>query len=255
MPPLEPHPASFPVTRWTMVVRAGHHDSSTRCRAALEHLCRAYWYPLYAFARHRGLNPPDAEDATQSFFISILEDGLFQKADPGRGRLRSFLLASFTNFLNNLHRAASRQKRGGHIQFVPMDLAWAEGRYTSEPFSESPIEALYQKRWALSLMECAMGELRRSCERVHKAETFEALQCFLSGQDSEGTYATASKTLGISMEACRQEVFRLRGQYRTILREIVADTLDNPTPEDIQAELKELKRALLAGMTPVTSLA
>lgn len=238
-----------------MVVRAGHNDSSTRSRAALEHLCQAYWYPLYAFARHRGLSPADAEDCTQSFFISVLEDGLFQKADPGRGRLRSFLLASFTNFLNNTHRAASRQKRGGHLQFVPMDLAWAEGRYSSEPSSASPIESLYEKHWAMSLIECAMKELRNACARGGKTATFDALQPFLSGNDAAGSYAAASEALGISMDACRQEVFRLRGQYRNILREIVADTLDNPSPEDIQAELQELKRALLTNVTPVQSLA
>lgn len=234
---------AFPATRWSIVARAAAETDATR-RRALEDICRAYWFPLYAFARSRGEAPHDAEDLTQGFFARVLQTDFFAQAKEERGKLRTFLLAAFTRHLANTHRDAGRQKRGGGQHLISIDLELAEGRLQDELAGGVPVELLFDKRWALAVVATAMQDVEADCARRGKPGHFTALRHFLDGTDDDESYARAAEALAIGIPAVRQEVYRLRQRLREHLRRAVADTLHSPTPAEIDAELAELKQIL-----------
>lgn len=244
MPAPESHPHAFPATRWSILARAGREVSEATRRRALEEICVAYWYPLYGFARGRGLAPTDAEDCTQSFFLHALTKELFAAARQERGKLRSFLRHAFAQHMINLRRDANRQKRGGGAEFISIDLDDAESRLLSERTDGESIEKLYEKRWAMALVDDACGVLKSGYAMRGKQAHYAALSVFLDGTDDDTSYQTAADALGLSINATRQEVHRMRQKYREALRQTIADTLDTPTQADIEAELAEMKRAL-----------
>ena len=241
MPPADASP-QFPATKWTVVVRAGSPETGLMRRRAIEDICRAYWFPLYAFARGRGASPEDAEDLTQSFFAAVLQTEFFAKAEPERGKLRTYLLTAFTRHLANACRDRNRLKRGGGQTILSIELSDAEQRLMGD--GGRSIESLYDKHWALALVDAAMAGLEKDCAARGKSRHFELLRPLLEGEADDGTYQTAAEALRLSITAARMEVYRMRQRYRTELRRAIADTLEDPSPEDVEEELRELKRAL-----------
>ena len=232
-------PHFFPNTRWTVVRQAmGVDDPSAR--QALAALCDAYWYPLYAFIRRSGKTPHDAEDLTQGFFARLLENKILAAADPEKGKLRTFLLACTRNYLADERDRAMAQKRGAAV-LVSFNPEWAEERYTAEPVDDLSPDRLFQRRWALTVLEYSLHLLGEEFKSAGKAEVFAALRPFLGfGSSSEKSYDEISLSLGIAVGTLKNQVFRLRERWRELLFEQVAITLDNPTSEEIQDELKEL---------------
>lgn len=236
--------ATFPVTRWSVVAAATTGDD--RAATALGELCQLYWYPLYAYARRRGLAPEDAEDATQRFFMSVLESNLFASADPSKGRLRSFLLKSFTFDLTDASRHAGRRKRGGGVEVVSFDLERAEERYQTERPVAEPV-CQFEQAWATAVLEGAVRQVEEHYAATGRGPLFNTLRPCL-GNASAGTAAPMPQaaSLGLSDVALRQAISRLRDRFRTALRAQIADTLRDPTEEAINEELRSLRAVLAA---------
>ena len=236
--------AVFATTRWTVVLAAGAaNDSSPQVAAALEQLCRAYWYPLYAFVRRRGWAPHDAEDLTQGFFRRLLEKGALGAANPDKGRFRSFLLASLKHFLANEWDRLRAQKRGGALPHLELDALSAETRYRLEPADpRADADALYDRQWALALLEQVLACLRAEFATAGNEAQFEKMKTFLTAGRGEIPYAEAAARLGVSEGALRVAVHRLRKRYRDLLREEIAQTVASPA--EVEDELAALFRAL-----------
>jgi RNA polymerase sigma factor (sigma-70 family) len=230
---------SFATTRWSLVRAAGAEDSAAR--HALETLCAAYWYPLYAYVRRRGHQPAQAQDLTQAFFAQLLEGNVFAVANEERGRFRSFLLKSLTNFLAGERRREAAQKRGGGLHIHSIDFAAGEDRYRHEPADTATPERLFERRWALTLLEQTLARLRGEHETTGRAALFAALEPHLHGRDS-GAYAEIAARLHTSEGAVKVAAHRLRRRYREILREEIAETV--AAAEDVDEELRELLRTL-----------
>lgn len=233
-------PRVFATTHWSLVVSAGR-KSAAEGGKALAALCLAYWYPLYAFVRRRGYNADDAQDLTQEFFLQLLERDSIQVADPQRGKFRSFLLSSLQNFLANEWRQMQTLKRGGGTKTVSYDLAAGEDRYGREPADLLTPERLFERRWALTLLDAALTRLREEFVAAGKQEQFEQLKEFLGGE-SGTPYADAAARLGMTEGAVKVAVHRLRRRCRELLREAIAETVAGP--EEVDAELQELFLAL-----------
>lgn len=214
-----------------------------RARAALERLCAAYWYPLYAYVRRSGHGVEEAKDLTQSFFVHVLEKEMFAAADPERGRLRTFLLAALQNFLRAEWRKTQRLKRGGGMAPLSIDEALAEDRYAREPADTLTPEAIYHRRWALTLLEEVMTALRAEYAAEGKGAVFETLKPTLAGEDA-ASFAALGAKLGISEGAARIAAFRLRKRYRERLLESVASSLDAATEAEVDEEIDALFKAL-----------
>ncbi len=238
--------AGFASTQWSLVLAA--RDATTpEGAAALAVLCGLYWPPLYAYVRRGGYQPEDAQDLTQSFFAHLLEkDGLLH-AQRERGKLRSFLLASLKNFLANEWDRKHAQKRGGEVEFLSLDaMAGAEDSYSADETAGllSP-ERLYGRIWALTLMERATNRLASEFADTGKAGLFDHLKIFLAGDGSGVGYAEVAPAMGMSEGAVRVAVHRFRNRFRCLLREEIAQTLENPQdPDAIEDELRELIAAL-----------
>jgi RNA polymerase sigma-70 factor (ECF subfamily) len=230
-------PGVFATTHWSVVLAAGH-ASSPGAREALEKLCRAYWYPLYTFVRRQGHSPEDAQDVTQEFFARFLEKEYFGWADPARGRFRSFLLASLKNFLAEQHRQAGRLKRGGGKTLVSWDAASVEERYVAEPKDEATPESIYEKRWALTLLENVLSRLGEVLTSAGKQRVFAGLKNHLWGEQGGESYAVIAARLEMTEGALKVAAHRLRQRYRELLREEVAHTVARP--EEIDDELRYL---------------
>jgi RNA polymerase sigma factor (sigma-70 family) len=240
-----PTAAAFPLTRWSMVLQLRHDGETEQSRAALEELCRQYWFPLYAFARRRGQSPADAEDLTQSFFAELIDAKLFESADPAQGRLRTFLLAAFQRRLADQHRREHALKRGGGQPLVSIDLDLAEDRFRAELADHETPESVFELRWAVALLDAAMGSLEQEYVEAGKRPQFDALRPFLTAAQAHATgYEELAGQLKLSVVATRQSVHRLRERFRQILRQHVADTLREPTPAAVDEELAALKSAL-----------
>lgn len=233
--------AGFVPTRWTVVLSA-RDAGSPHAGAALESLCQTYWYPLYAYARRLGQAPPDAQDLTQEFFARLLEKRWLAGADREKGRFRSFLLTAFKRFLANEWDRARAQKRGGQAAHLPLDTALAESRYETEPAMELPADRLYERRWALTLLEHTMARLRAEFESAGKATEFEQLKGFLTADRATLAYADIARESGLSAGAARVAVHRLRRRFREVFREEVTHTV--ATAEDVDEELRHLLAAL-----------
>ncbi|MBS0661406.1 MAG: RNA polymerase subunit sigma-24 [Verrucomicrobia bacterium] len=236
---------AFPLTRWSVVAALGTGADRSSAERALGELCRSYWYPLYAFARRSGLGPPDAEDATQSFFAAVLEERLFAAADPSIGRLRSFLLKAFSRDLADTRRRERRQRRGGGTEHIPLEAA--EERFLGGPASAEPALE-FEAAWATAVLEGALGRVAEDYRATGRGELFEALRPALgSGQQEPADSAQLAVQLGLQPPALRQAVTRLRQRFRAALREQIADTLREPSEEAIDDELRALQAVLRRG--------
>ncbi len=227
----------FTTTHWSVVLQTGSSQSA-QAAAALERLCQTYWYPLYWYVRRRGRTPEDAQDLTQQFFAHFLEKGSFTVASPRRGRLRTFLLHCLQNFLANEWKRDQRVKRGGGAASFPLDTIGAEHRYAREPVSALTPEFAYEKRWAMTLLEQVLNELKREYEGEGNGMLFEQLSELLWGKDSTISYARISERLGISESGVRGAMYRLRARYRERLRAEVAQTVADV--KEVEDELRYL---------------
>ena len=231
------NPGVFATTHWSVVLEAGRR-SVPAAQAALEKLCRTYWFPLYAFARRQGNSPEDAQDLTQDFFARLLEKNYLAKADPDRGKFRTFLLRSLRNFLANEWKRAGRLKRGGGLEFLSIDTNAAEDRYAAgAPDGFNP-DAEYETRWAVTLIEQVLAALREEFNAADKVRLFEELKGFIWGDKSTSSYAEIAGHLNLSEGTVKVAVHRLRQRFRELLRAEVAHTVARP--EDIDGELRHL---------------
>lgn len=217
----------FATTCWTVVVQA-RDQGSPQARQALAALCRAYWYPLYAFLRRRGYPPDQAEDLTQGFFADLLARDSFKTVDPAKGRFRTFLLASLEHFLANRRDWERCVKRGGRVRHVSIDLRDAEGRYLREPAHQVTPERLFDRRWTLTLLDQVLDRLEREMILKGKGGLFERLKPVLMGAPDEATYALVGKDLGKTEGAIRMDAFRLRKRFRALIYEEIARTVADP---------------------------
>jgi RNA polymerase sigma-70 factor (ECF subfamily) len=231
----------FATTLWTVVLRAGG-PTSNGSAAALEQLCRTYWYPLYSFARRTGLPAHDAEDLTQSFFAFLLEKDAIARADRERGRFRSFLLSAFKNFAANERAHQTAAKRGGGKAVVSLDEMRAEDRYQHEPKNDLTPERLYDQKWAASLLEQVMQLLRTEYTTLGKGPLFDALRSVIWGGRQNGGYEQLAQQVGMSEGAFKVAVHRLRTRFKECLHQEVAQTV--ATPGEIDDELRHLLTAL-----------
>jgi RNA polymerase sigma-70 factor (ECF subfamily) len=237
-----PGPQDFATTHWSLVVAAKPDQADqTRARKALEALCRAYWYPLYAFVRYRGHSPEDAQDLTQSFFARILETGGFASADPERGRFRSYLLGAMKHFLSNQRQRAQTRKRGGQVQILAWDALDPEARYAGSSRQVSDPEHLFDREWALETIAAALQRLRNEMVEAGKSEQFDILKSNLTGQDALPRHEAAVQ-LNMTAGAVKVAVHRMRQRYRKLLRAAVADTVGDPA--DLEDEMRYLVAVL-----------
>lgn len=231
----------FATTRWTVVLQAGG-PTSEGSAAALEQLCRTYWYPLYSFARRNGVPTHDAEDLTQSFFAFLLEKDAIARADRERGRFRSFLLASFKNFQVNAWSRNSAARRGGGRVIVSFDELQAENRFQQEPQSDLSAECLYDKEWATSLLDRVMADLRAEYAALSKAPLFDLLRGIVWGGKQEGGCEAVARKAGLTEGALRVAVHRMRNRLKECLRQEVAQTV--ATAGEVDDELRHLLAVL-----------
>lgn len=235
-----PGSARFATTRWSMVVAAGERETPEG-RAALESLCRSCWVPLYAFARRGGARPEEAADLVQGFFADLLERSAIRQADPERGRFRTFLLAAFRHFASKERERERALKRGGGATILPLDFAAGESLYLAEPADDRTPERIYERRWALSLLDRVMGELRASYDG-ERAAVFEALRPFLAGEDPGGTLAQIGDRIGMTEGAAKVALHRMRRRYRDLLRAAIAETVADPS--EVDGEIRHLLASL-----------
>jgi DNA-directed RNA polymerase specialized sigma24 family protein len=231
----------FETTRWSLVLAAGGNDSQA-ARDALSSLCQTYWYPLYAYLRRRGLDPEDACDLTQGFLTSLIERQDFEGLRQDRGRFRAFLLASLKHYLSNWSARERTQKRGGGRLIVPLENA--EGQYVAEPEDRATPETLFERRWALTVVDRLLADLRAEWSAQGRASEFDELKACLLGQAPAGGYAAVAARLGTSEGAIKAAVHRLRRRFQSLLRQRVAETVADG--RDVDDEIRHLIQALSA---------
>jgi len=230
----------FPATRWSMVLAAA--GGGVSARAALEELCRLYWFPLYAFSRQWGCSPQDAEDETQNFLTKMASEDLLSRAMPDRGKLRTYLLQAFQRDLTDAHRRAHRLKRGGIAEMLPLHTVDAETLFRQTPLLQSAA-ATYDRLWAVTCLETALRQVEREYNARGRGTLFENLRPFLDPAGDQD-YGTSAGITGMDPNAIRQAVYRLRQRFRAVLRQTVAHTLQNPSETQIEEELSALRAAL-----------
>ena len=218
---------------------------STQSQAALARLCEAYWYPVYAYVRHRGYGRQDAEDLTQQFFAYLLETHLVEAARPDRGRFRSFLLASVRNFVANEWDRAHAGKRGGGLMPWPLDFVAANSRYAQELSDRLTPEKLFERGWALALLQRVLLRLRNEFEAAGRARRFELMKSFLDCEPSGSSYTQLAGALDVTEGAARVAVYRLRSRYRELLYEEIAEIV--ASPDDVEDEIRHLLAGLEEG--------
>jgi len=233
----------FRTTHWSVVLAAKTGDESEISKA-LEQLCRAYWYPLYAFVRRRGLSAADAQDLTQQFFHQLLQRDFLRNIARERGRFRSFLLAALKNFLVSAWHKDHAAKRGGGHLFVSWEDLHAEERYAEEPADNVPPDRLFDQRWALAVMEQAMSQLQSELEAAGKGEQFARLKPFLSREGGKEEYAALGEQWGVTAGAVTVAIHRLRRRYGDVLRGIVAQTVAGP--DEVEEEVRFLVEQISA---------
>lgn len=233
-------PALFLTTRWSRVLRAGDLDKPD-AHHALSELCRDYWRPLYCFARGKGRTPEDAQDLTQGFMAHLLEKNGLAAAERERGRFRTFLLGSFCHFMANQHRDRARQKRGAGAAPLSLHDPEVERLYTSQARDEETPERIYERSWALALLEKVMGALRAEYAEAGRGVLFTALQPFLTGGGKPG-YAKLAQELGLSESALTVAVHRMRKRYGLLLRQEIAELVANEG--EVEDELRHLLEVL-----------
>jgi RNA polymerase sigma-70 factor (ECF subfamily) len=234
-----PGSSQFPTTRWTLVVAAGDPHRK-EARSALVSLCENYWYPLYAYLRRRGYPEDQAQDLTQEFFIRLLEGRYLDRADPEKGRFRSFLLSSLKFFAADEEDRYRALKRGGGA-VLPLEFSSGEERYLREPAHDETPERIFERRWALSVLDRVVEKLRNEFLQHGGPENFERLKVFLLGQ-SDAPYAALAREMKTSEGALKVAIHRLRKRYRELFREEIADTVADPA--EVESELRYLAAAL-----------
>lgn len=235
---------SFATTHWSVVLAAG--VTSANPGVAWEQLCRIYWYPLYAYVRSSGYGPEDAQDLTQEFFARCIEKDYLAVVDRERGRFRWFLLCAIKRFLINEHQREVAVKRGGNRPHVPFDGERAEERYCLEASTSESPDKLFDRAWAIRVIEAAYQRLEEAYALEGKGPLLKLLREFLSGDRSESTYAEAGADLGMTEGAVKVAVHRLRRRYRDLLREEVAQTVQ--TSAELEEELRSLHAAFSASL-------
>jgi RNA polymerase sigma-70 factor (ECF subfamily) len=231
----------FATTSWTQVL-AARASPSSESRAALESLCKIYWYPLYAFVRRQGFGPEESRDLTQSYFSELLEKGYLEDFNPSRGRFRVFLKASLQHFLSKERDRSRTLKRGGRVGILSLDDRDPEGRYRHEPVDRLTPEEIFERRWALVILERALGRLRSEFSERGRGEEFEILKGYLTGEAPKVPYRQAAATLQTTEEAVKTSVHRLRQKFGKLLREEIAETVS--TPEEIDDEVRHLLKTI-----------
>jgi RNA polymerase sigma factor (sigma-70 family) len=233
------HSSRFQTTQWTMVLAAkDSHDPTGQQAMAL--LCRAYWYPLYAFVRRSGRSAEDAQDLTQAFFARLLEKEFLLGVDPEKGRFRTFLLMALKRFIAKEWHKARALKRGGGQAHLSIDATGAEERYAAEPADGLSPEMLYDRRWAFTLLDRTMARLREESEASGRGAAFDQMKEFLTAGE-ESCFADLAARLGSTEGAARVAVHRLRKRFRDVFREELAETV---TPEKLDEELRQLRAIL-----------
>jgi RNA polymerase sigma factor (sigma-70 family) len=234
-------PAQFRTTRWSVILAAAE-DRQPGSQEALAELCQHYWHPLYTFARRHGYGPHDAQDLTQGFFLHLLEHSSLQHADPLKGKFRSFLLASFRNFLLNEADRARSLKRGGDREFICLDVESAESGYLLEPADHLTAERIFDARWAMILLTRPADRLREEWSVGDEISRFEVLIAFVG--TVLPSYGELAKSLGISPGAAKTTVHRFRRRFATFVRQEVGRTVSDPA--EIGEEIRALCDALVA---------
>jgi len=232
---------AFSTTHWSEVLAAGNGDCASAA-IALEQLCGKYWYPIYAFIRRRGWDSHEAEDLTQAFFAHLLEKEGFKKADRQKGKFRSFLLAALTNFLNNEWDKRQTLKRGGRRQIISLDAATAETQYRHEPVDLATPEKLFERRWALTLIEHVLSRLKQEYAAGGKSTLFAELEPFITGEITAGSYAALASSLAMEEGSVRVALTRLRRRFGELLRSEIAYTV--ASPEEVDEEIRQLFAAI-----------
>jgi RNA polymerase sigma-70 factor (ECF subfamily) len=233
----------FATTHWSVVLTARDADAPQQLEA-LEILCRAYWYPLYSYIRRQGYSPVEVQDLTQEFFARLLEKDFLRLVDPARGRFRSFLIMALDRFLAKEWRRGQRQKRGGGQVLVSLDMEDGERRYAAETADERTPDKIFELRWALQVLDRALDQLRRESSAPAKRAMFDRVQGLLAGDGADAPYETLAAEVGLSVNAFKVAVHRMRQRYRELVRAEVLQTVSRP--EEVDDEI----RHLLAALTP-----
>ena len=221
----------FATTHWTVVLAAGQRHTP-QADAALEELCRTYWFPLYAYVRRRGHTKADAEDSVQAFFARFLEKNYLAGLSAERGRFRAFLLASLKNFLINEWKKSQRQKRGGGETVLSLDWETADTKFQVAAVNEPSPDKAFDREWALALLAKVIERLQSECAADGKAKLFEQLKIFLTAGKGESAQAEVARSLGLEEGAVRVAIHRLRKRYRVLLRDEIAQTLADESQVD-----------------------
>jgi RNA polymerase sigma factor (sigma-70 family) len=232
-----PHPPAFATTHWSVVLSA-RDRSSPKSDEALETLCRTYWFPLYAFVRRLGHNPEDAQDFTQEFFARLLKKEYLKSAEREKGRFRTFLLVVLKRFLANEWDRQHARKRGGTTPIVSIDKELAESRFASEPAHNLQPDVLFDRQWAMTLLERTMSRLHDEYVATGRARLFELLRGCVAKDESALPYEDIAARLNLTEAAVKMAVHRLRARYREILRAEIAATVQ--APEEIEEEIRHL---------------
>ena len=239
-------PREFVTTRWSLILSAANLGSEQKVRHALAELCRTYWRAIFSFVRARGYSIEDAQDLTQDFFVAILKDNWLQQADRNRGRFRSLLLKSLQNFLINAAARKNARKRGGDVDFVSWDDWMAEAPsqllLPAQALDSLPAERVFDLSWATTVVEHALQRLREECESKGKLWLFQALSSHLIDERDEVSYARLSAELGMAETAVKKQLHNMRQRYRSLLRDEVSQTVEDPA--DVDDEIRYLCASL-----------
>ena len=239
--PKPPHsPASrpnapFPTTKWTLVQKI-QRGSADDARSALEEVCRTYWYPIYAYLRHHGQSPHDAEDLTQAFFQRLIEEHSIRDAQAERGRLRAFLLGVLKRLIADHFEKLRAVKRGGCAKIISFEDLDAESLYVHEPADTKSPDAIFDRAWAGRVLQTAEEKLRGECERADDLETFESLREFLPLGENATPYPKVAARLKIEEPSLRLQIHRMRKRYRKHIEEEIANTVSEPAQQKSELE-------------------
>jgi RNA polymerase sigma factor (sigma-70 family) len=232
---------NFRTTHWSVVILAGTNGDGASS-AALERLCTSYWHPLYGYARRRGYDPHEAQDLTQEFFAQLLQRRFLDSVDREKGKFRAFLLASMNNFLANQWDRSQRLKRGGGTTILSLDDDQAEERFRMEPVEGITPEKIFERRWAETVLEQVMEKVRSELEASGNGERFTLFKDFLVRDPGAASYSELAERLGMSVSATTSAIHRLRGRFRQLFREEIAQTV--ASPDEVDEEIRCLIAAL-----------
>ena len=233
----------FATTHWSVVLAAANRQSP-EAAVALERLCKTYWYPLYAYIRRRGYSAQDAEDLTQSFFAHLLERHALHRVSPAKGKFRSFMLASLNYFLADQFDRNSAQKRGGGQTLISFEVHDAEDRFRFEPMDVCSPDKIFERRWALTLLDRVLALLKDEFAEAGKSVRFDRLSIYLVSKSGESSYAEAARELGQTEHAVKKAIQRMRQRFYELFREEVANTV--ATQAEVEEELQYLCQVIAA---------